>query len=778
VPLALQIAEALEAAHEKGIVHRDLKPANVMIRPDGTVKVLDFGLAKAWESEAGDSALSFSPTLTQHNTQAGVILGTAAYMAPEQAAGQAADRRSDIWSFGVVLWEMLSGQKLFAGETVSHVLASVLKDEIDLDALPDDLPPRVAEVVRRCLERKPKRRMQAIGDVRVLLEEWLENPEIEYSEASAIDIAGSRQPRWKQLLPWVVVTVLAVGLLTTVWPRAEQEDPAPIVRFQIVAPESLTSAGPPTISPDGRSIAYNATDENGATQIWLRAMDDLEAHPLAGTDGSGRPFWSPDSRYLGFVAGGKLKKVPITGGPPQTLADTPTAADGSWGTGGAILIDGTDSDPILRVPAAGGTPQPVVKADPEAGIATVGWPQFLPDGQHFLYTADGATQDDRRLMAGSLDPEEAPHEIFITDSLVKFVAPGHLLYVREDSLLAQPFNPETLEITGEPVPLAEELGTTGTGLADFSASVDGTLVFRSGWTAKRRLVWLDRFGRRLDDADEPAVFRSTDLSPDGKQLAMTIEDPRSDNVDLWLRDLARGVTSRFTFDPGRENNAVWSPDGRALAYASLQGDSYAIVLKEASGTAPAEELLRVETNTGPNDWSADGRWLALNQRSAETGWDIVVLDLGEENRGKLTPFVQGRFMEVRPSFSPDAKWIAYQSNESGRSEIYVQQFPGPGGKWQISTDGGSEPRWSDDGSEIFYLTPASTLMSVPVSTGDTLSAGRPQELFDVRLQPITTRNRWLVSRDGQRFLFLQPEGSSRSLPTTVVMNWAESLKER
>ena len=410
---------------------------------------------------------------------------------------------------------------------------------------------------------------------------------------------------------------------------------------------------------------------------------------------------------------------------------------------------------------------------------SVGWPQFLPDGRRFLYVANGAETDERFLMVADIEGKEPPRKLLDVSSLVRLAPPDHLLYVREDSLLAQPFDFDSAELTGEAVPLAEELGASSTGLSDFSASNDGTLVYRSGWTAERRLVWTDRNGRELGDADQPAVYRETALSPDGMRLAMTIEDSQSDNRDIWVRDLERGVTSRFTFDPGRDSAPVWSPDGTRIVFSSNRdGGSYGLFVKDATGGGQAEEVPNSGPSGVPCDWSRDGRWMAFHANQEDTGWDLWVLAMDGEEAGTATPFVQGRFTEVLPRFSPDGRWIAYISNESGRMEVYVQPFPGPGGKWQISTDGGREPQWSDDGREIRYVSPGGVLMSAAVTTGSAFTAATPRELFDVRLQPIVVRNRWLATPDGERFLFLQPQGSNRSLPMTVVLDWAEALPER
>jgi len=780
VAIALQIADALEAAHEKGIVHRDLKPANVRVRPDGTVKVLDFGLAKAWEGSASGSDIGNSPTITAHHTRAGVILGTAAYMSPEQARGKPVDRRADIWAFGCVVLEMLTGSRTFGGDTVTDVIAAVVTRDPDWSALPAGMSPRVVQALKRCMEKDPRRRFRDIGDVRFELEEGMRaGGGVPDAPAPIAAAATPAVPAWRRALPWALSGVFAAAAIAGVLAARRPHPAVKIVRFQIANPESLSDVGTPKVSPDGRWIAFNATDEKGATQVWIRALEDLEAHPMAGTDGATRPFWSPDSRFLGFVAGGKLKKIPIAGGPPQTLADTATGSDGTWSASGVILFDGSTSDPIERVAATGGTPQPLVSPDREKGITQVAWPHFLPDGNHFLYMAEGKKAGERFLMVGAVDGRESGRKLADVGSLAQYAPPGYLLYVREDALLAQPFDAGSLRVTGEAVPLAEHLGPSGVGLADFSVSDEGTVVYRSGWTARRRLVWTDRAGKSLGDADQPAVFGDSALSPDGRTLAITIDDPGSHNRDIWLRDLQRGVTSRFTFDPAEDGSPVFSPDGKTIVFSSTRnGGAPDLYQAPAAGNGEATLLYKTGETVIAQEWSRDGRWLAFNRLGAKTGWDVWALAMNGPDRGKAVPVVQGPFFELRPSFSPDARWLAYQSNESGRPEIYVQPFPGPGGKWQVSSAGGVEPVWSGDGREILYVSASSKLVAVPVSAGATFSAGQPKDLFDVRPHAILLRNRWLANREATRFLFLEAEGSARALPMTVVLNWPEALRSR
>jgi len=435
-------------------------------------------------------------------------------------------------------------------------------------------------------------------------------------------------------------------------------------------------------------------------------------------------------------------------------------------------------DRIRRVSASGGVSTPIIEPKSGNDGYSVGWPAFLPDGEHFLYFQFATANDSKELMLASLNEKEAPKKLLPAQSLVQYVWPGFLMYVRDDSLLAQPFDVKGLKPTGEPVPLADKLSSTSIGLADFSASSQGTLVYRAGETARRRLVWVDRSGKEIGDEGGKEIFSNPSLSPDGTRLAVTIEDPRSGNFDVWVRDLKRGVTTRLTFDSAADNAAVWSPDGKQVAFGSSRGNGHGIYLKDASGAGSVEQIVKSDVTISPKSWSRDGRWLICDQNNKETNWDVVAVRMSGKERGKIVPFVHSKFNEVRPSFSPDGRWVVYESWESGRAEIYVKPFPEPGGKWQISANGGSEPWWSADGKEIFYLSATSKLVAVPVETGTTFSAGTPKPLFDTHLLSGLFRNRWVPTPDGKRFLMMEPGSAALSQPMTVVLNWTEALKQR
>ncbi|MGH9686420.1 MAG: protein kinase domain-containing protein [Candidatus Acidiferrales bacterium] len=675
--IARQMAEALEYAHEHGIVHRDLKPANVKVTRDDCVKILDFGLAKAIQGEADDTDIGNSPTITQMATQSGVLLGTAAYMSPEQAKGKPVDRRADIWAFGCVLYEMVTGRKAFAAETVSDTLAAILRADPDWSLLPRDTPIRVRVLLQRCLQKDSKQRLRDIGDARISLDEVLSGAADPISSASVAN--GARA--WRLWLGWGIAGLLSLGVALFAFLYFRRKPPVTqAVRFEIPLPEGTKfTGGAPSVSPDGRNLAFIASGADGQSHLWVRSLETVSARTLDGTEGAiGLPFWSPDGGSLAFTAGNKLLKVDISGGPPQPLCDVASVVlGGVWMADHTILF--SDLGRLMQVPDFGGTPSPLT---PGNG----GYPALLPDGQHFFYALGPPGAPNQGIYLGSLNAKsggQSSRKLFGDLSPMVYVPSpdsglGYLLFVRASAtngaagtLMAAPFDPRRLQLTGEPIPIAE-------GVTSFSASPTGVLVYIGGsptvngpsrGNIQGRLTWFDREGKILGAIGDPGLYRTVAISPDGRRVAFERADSQNTvNRNIWLYDLARGVTTRFTFDSGWDGNPVWSPDGSHIAFGGERTGIFDLYQKTSNLAGNEELLFKSKNHKLPSSWSPDGRFLLFYNPVGTT--HIGVLDLTHSKGGRNPyPLEQSDFDQAVGRFSPDGHWIAYQSNESGKDQI-------------------------------------------------------------------------------------------------------------
>jgi len=792
--IAVQIAEALEAAHEKGIIHRDLKPANIMITPTGVVKVLDFGLA-AVPQRSADGDASNSPTLTMRTTQAGMIMGTAGYMSPEQAAGKPVDRRADIWSFGVVLWEMLTGRRLFDGETVSHTLAHVLTAPIDFNQLPDKTPEVICHLLRRCLDRDIKTRLRDIGEARIVVQKYLADPP---SETIAAATASRHTVPW---IPWAVACALGLALIAASAIAYRGTRPAllrPLISLSLDVPDetsfSLADSGGVALTGDGSRLVLTLRAADGNVRLYTRLAGQNQMKPLAGTEGARDPFFSPDGEWIRFFADSKLKKISVEGGAAITLCDAPNNRGASWGDDGNIIVSLTGSGVLSRVPSAGGAPVPVTKLARTEG--SLRWPQVLPGSRAVLYTATvPPNYDDSIIAAVSLQTGEQKTLLrggFSPQYIATSHGSGHLIYLRQSTLFAVAFDPARLTPTGTPVPILEEVASSATegGIVAFGGepSGPGAFLYLRGNLQQGgglSIFWIGSAGKTQPLHAPPAIYRTPRLSPDGKRLAFDMLTAQGD--DIWVKDLDRDTPSRLTFLTGSNRWPTWAPDGGGIVFESTNPSAPGLYWMRSDGSGEAQRLSDGRLGERPSSFSPDGKRLAFSQIGNGGSDDIFTAriegDPGHPRLGKPELFVGTPAVESSPMFSPDGRWLAYQSNESGIFEVYVRPFPPTGGRWQISTAGGMFPVWSRDGHELLFKTMDRRMMAVSYAAkGDSFAAGRPRVWSEIRGPDMGNLSTYDLAPDGKRLAAIvgndEINGQKPSMHLTFLVNFFDELRRK